>query len=168
MLTDRVATIDHTIQPDANQGSSRQTKQVTTGGQTSLHRNALANSRINRLSGGEYQRVALARAIAHYPSVVFVDEPTSALNRELAHGALTVMKDLQQHRANAGITFMITHDETLAEQFCNVIVRMLPRNDEPAGEVVSVTRGERPLSQDNASNSTIATDPDPCQAEAAH
>lgn len=105
-----------------------------------LDRNALANSRINRLSGGEYQRVALARAIAHKPSVVFVDEPTSALNRELAYGALSVMRDLQQNRERAGITFMITHDETLAEEFCNVIVRMAPRKNEPAGEVVEIVR----------------------------
>ena len=104
--------------------------------------NALANSRINRLSGGEYQRVALARSIAHRPSVVFVDEPTSALNRELAHGALSVMRDLQRNRERAGITFMITHDEDLAQEFCNVVVRMAPRRNEPAGEVVEVTRCE--------------------------
>lgn len=104
--------------------------------------NALADSRINRLSGGEYQRVALARSIAHRPSVVFVDEPTSALNRELAHGALSVMRDLQRNRERAGITFMITHDEDLAQEFCNVVVRMAPRRNEPAGEVVEVTRCE--------------------------
>ena len=104
--------------------------------------NALANSRVNRLSGGEYQRVALARSIAHRPSVVFVDEPTSALNRELAHGALSVMRDLQRNRERAGITFMITHDEDLAHEFCNVVVRMAPRRNEPAGEVVEVTRCE--------------------------
>lgn len=102
--------------------------------------NALAGSRINRLSGGEYQRVTLARSISHQPSVVFVDEPTSALNRELAHGALSVMRDLQQNRAQAGITFMITHDEHLAEEFCNVIVRMAPKKNEPAGEVIEVAR----------------------------
>ena len=45
---------------------------------------ALAHSRINKLSGGEYQRVSLARAIAHRPTLVFVDEPPAALNRQLA------------------------------------------------------------------------------------
>ncbi len=102
--------------------------------------NALANSRVNRLSGGEYQRVTLARAISHRPSVVFVDEPTSALNRELAHDALSELRELQCNRARAGITFMITHDEELAREFCNVIVRMAPRRNEPAGEVVEVVR----------------------------
>lgn len=103
--------------------------------------NTLARSRINRLSGGEYQRVSLARAIAHRPSVVFVDEPTSALNRELAHTALDVLRSLQRERSTPGITFMITHDEELATRFCNVIVRMAPRRGEPEGDVVEIIRG---------------------------
>ena len=107
--------------------------------------NAIAASRINRLSGGEYQRVCLARAIAHFPRVVFVDEPTSALNRELANGALAVMQKVQHEAKNPGITFMITHDETLAERFCNVIVRMAPRKNEAAGEVVEITRRDTPI-----------------------
>lgn len=102
--------------------------------------NTLAHSRINRLSGGEYQRVSLARAVAHRPSVVFVDEPTSALNRELAHNALEVLRNLQRERAMPGITFMITHDEELANRFCNVVVRMAPRRGEPEGDVVDVVR----------------------------
>jgi ABC-type lipoprotein export system ATPase subunit len=102
--------------------------------------NTLARSRINRLSGGEYQRVSLARAVAHKPSVVFVDEPTSALNRELAHNALEALRSLQREQAMPGITFMITHDEELATRFCNVVVRMAPRRGEPEGDVVDVTR----------------------------
>jgi D-methionine transport system ATP-binding protein len=102
--------------------------------------NTLAHSRINRLSGGEYQRVSLARAVAHRPSVVFVDEPTSALNRELAHSALEVLRSLQRERAMPGITFMITHDEELATRFCNVVVRMAPRRGEPEGDVIDVAR----------------------------
>lgn len=104
--------------------------------------NTLARSRINRLSGGEYQRVSLARAIAHKPSVVFVDEPTSALNRELAHTALDVLRSLQRERGAPGITFMITHDEELATRFCNVIVRMAPRRGEPEGDVVEIIRSD--------------------------
>lgn len=109
----------------------------------SKRKNAIANSRVNRLSGGEYQRVCLARAIAHSPRVVFVDEPTSALNRELAHDALTVMRNVQTDTDHPGITFMITHDEELANRFCNVIVRMAPKKNESAGEIIEVTRANR-------------------------
>lgn len=109
-------------------------------GEISVDRNSLAKSRINRLSGGEYQRVALARAISHRPSVVFVDEPTSALNRELANAALETMRLLQRESDSPGITFMITHDEELATRFCNVVVRMAPRKGEPEGDVIDVSR----------------------------
>jgi putative ABC transport system ATP-binding protein len=108
---------------------------------------SLGSARINRLSGGEYQRVALARAIAHRPTIVFVDEPTSALNRELARGSLELLKNLQSsHRQDglAGVTVMITHDEEFAADFSNVIIRMAPRRHEPAGEVVDVTRLDQP------------------------
>jgi len=105
-------------------------------------RDDLAFARIDKLSGGEYQRVALARAIAHRPRLVFVDEPTASLNRELARGALQQFQQLQQQRAGHGATVMITHDEKLAEEFANVIIRMAPMKDRAAGEVVDVTRVE--------------------------
>ncbi len=98
----------------------------------------LADQRINRLSGGEYQRVALARAMAHRPTLIFVDEPTSALNRELAFGALQQLRLLQCGADSRGAAIMITHDEELAQIFADTIIRMAPRNDSPVGEVVAV------------------------------
>lgn len=112
---------------------------------------SLASSRINRLSGGEYQRVALARSIAHRPVVNFVDEPTSALNRELARSALQVLRNLQKDEVGQsprGVTIMITHDEHLAEEFCNVLVRMAPRPNVPAGDVVEIVRRD-PVARTN-------------------
>ena len=100
---------------------------------------SLAHQRVNRLSGGEYQRVALARAISHRPTLLFVDEPTSALNRELAHGALSQLRTLQRNESSQGAAVMITHDEDLARIFADVIIRMSPRRGEPVGEVVDVT-----------------------------
>jgi ABC-type lipoprotein export system ATPase subunit len=103
----------------------------------------IARSRINKLSGGEYQRIVLARAIAHRPALVFVDEPTSALNRELAWGALTQLRALQGRDRAHGATVMITHDEELARAFATLIIRMAPKPRQdaegPAGEVVAIT-----------------------------
>jgi putative ABC transport system ATP-binding protein len=103
---------------------------------------SLGDATINRLSGGEYQRTALARAIAHRPAIAFVDEPTSALNRELARGSLELLRGLQAGAAaeHRGVVVMITHDEQFAHEFSNVIIRMAPRKNAPAGEVIEVKR----------------------------
>ncbi len=106
-----------------------------TGGRSNRN---LASQRINRLSGGEYQRVALARAIAHQPTLLFVDEPTSALNRELAYGALNELRELQCNENARGAVIMITHDEELASMFADTIIRMAPRRGAAIGEVVSI------------------------------
>jgi len=90
---------------------------------------SLARSRVNRLSGGEAQRVALARAISHRPSLVFVDEPTASLNREMAHQALTKLRSLCQSDGERCTVLMITHDEELAREFCDHIIRMEPGKD---------------------------------------
>ena len=100
----------------------------------------LSRKRVNKLSGGEYQRVSLARAIAHRPSIVFVDEPTAALNREMARGALEQFRLLEASGSGGAATIMITHDEELAEEFANLIVRMAPISGRPAGRITGIIR----------------------------
>lgn len=100
----------------------------------------LSRKRVNKLSGGEYQRVSLARAIAHRPSIVFVDEPTAALNREMARGALEQFRLLEASGSGGAATIMITHDEELADEFANLVVRMAPIVGRPAGRITAITR----------------------------
>lgn len=113
-------------------------------GSPSVNGSKLPYSRINKLSGGEYQRVALARAIAHRPTLVFVDEPTAALNRELARGALDQLRTMQLQGKPHGATMMITHDEQLADEFATLVIRMAPMRGRPAGEVVEILERQRP------------------------
>ena len=54
----------------------------------------LARRRPRTFSGGEAQRVALARAIARSPHLVLLDEPFSALDRDLRQQLVTVVKSL--------------------------------------------------------------------------
>lgn len=65
--------------------------------------------RINQLSGGQKQRVALARAIVGNPSVVLLDEPLGALDKQLRKEMQFELKRLQRE---VGCTFIyVTHDQ---------------------------------------------------------
>jgi ABC-type methionine transport system ATPase subunit len=59
------------------------------------------------LSGGEKQRVALARTLMTGPEVLLLDEPTAALDPEVAEH---LMHTLRRLRESAGLTIvMVTH-----------------------------------------------------------
>ncbi len=64
--------------------------------------------RIEGLSGGEQQRVALARTLAPEPSLVMLDEPLGALDRNLRRQLLDEIARILEERALTGI--VVTHD----------------------------------------------------------
>lgn len=73
----------------------------------------------NELSGGEQQRVAIARALAKKPKVLFLDEPTGALDEQTGRNILHYISQLHQ---KWGFTMvMVTHNENIAEMADRVV-----------------------------------------------
>ncbi len=68
-----------------------------------------AHKRPTGLSGGQQQRVALARALAYEPPVLLLDEPFSALDKNLRG---QMQDELRRIHAKMGTTFVfVTHDQ---------------------------------------------------------
>ena len=73
-----------------------------------------ADSRPDRLSGGEQQRLALIRALIHRPALVLADEPTGNLDDAAASRARRLLFDQLRHRGTAAL--IATHSEALAAE----------------------------------------------------
>ena len=63
----------------------------------------------NQLSGGQRQRVALARAIVFEPKIILMDEPLSALDKQLREHMQIELRHL--HETLGATTVYVTHDQ---------------------------------------------------------
>jgi putative spermidine/putrescine transport system ATP-binding protein len=75
-----------------------------------------------QLSGGQQQRVALARALVVEPSILLLDEPFAALDRNLRLDMQIEVKRLQ--RALGLTTILVTHDQDEAMSVADRIAVM--------------------------------------------
>lgn len=73
----------------------------------------------HELSGGEQQRVSVARALAKNPKILFLDEPTGALDEETGRQVLDYISELQ--RKYKFCICMVTHNNNIAEMAKRVI-----------------------------------------------
>jgi len=91
--------------------------------------------RATELSGGQRQRVALARALIMQPRLLLLDEPLSALDKQLREQMQLELRRLQR---TVGITFVfVTHDQeealTLSDRLAVMAEGDILQIDTPSG-----------------------------------
>ena len=87
---------------------------------------------VGTFSKGMRQKLAIARALLHEPTVVFLDEPTAALDPEAARTVRDFVKGL---RAEGRTIFLTTHNLPEADELCDnigIFQRRLLRMGSPA------------------------------------
>ncbi len=72
----------------------------------------LAERDIREVSGGQLQRASICRAMINCPKVLFMDEPTGALNSEATE---EVLKIIQELNAEGMTIVLVTHDSNVAK-----------------------------------------------------
>ncbi len=82
---------------------------------------ALADRRIDQLSGGQMRRVVLAGLLARAPRALILDEPLAGLDGASARGLLRLLEDLRRD----GLTIIvISHDFTGLEELCPRVLHL--------------------------------------------
>ncbi|HKX76524.1 MAG TPA: ABC transporter ATP-binding protein, partial [Acidimicrobiia bacterium] len=75
---------------------------------------AMAQRKVDRLSGGEQQRVALARTLAPWPRLVMLDEPVGSLDRELRKRLVDDIRRILKEQETPGLYVTHDHEEAAA------------------------------------------------------
>lgn len=87
----------------------------------------------SELSGGEQQRVSVARALAKKPKVLFLDEPTGALDENTGRQVLDYIARL--HKESDFTVVMITHNQNIADM-ADKVIRI------NSGRIVDISKNE--------------------------
>jgi molybdate transport system ATP-binding protein len=105
----------------------------------------LARRRPRTFSGGEAQRVALARALARSPKLVLLDEPFSALDRELRAQLTALVRELV---VELGVPLVhVTHSIAEARLLADQVVRMARGRIVARGGVAEVLANDASLEE---------------------
>lgn len=97
----------------------------------------------DRLSGGQQQRVAIVRALLMDPTLLLLDEITSALDPELVSEVLDIVRDL----AKKGMTMVLaTHEMSFAREVADKVCFLQNGKvyeEGPPSQIFGNPRGER-------------------------
>ncbi|MDA3967976.1 MULTISPECIES: ABC transporter ATP-binding protein [Helicobacter] len=74
----------------------------------------IINHNVSTLSGGQQQRLSIARILTKKPKIIFADEPTGNLDREMAFNVMEIL--FSYAKANSSLLIFVTHDPLLAKR----------------------------------------------------
>ncbi len=80
-----------------------------------------AETRAEKLSGGQAQRLSIACAVAHRPEVLFLDEPTAGLDPQARRNLWDLVREI---RGNGTTVVLTTHYLEEAEALCDRVAIM--------------------------------------------
>lgn len=95
------------------------------------------DKRPSELSGGEQQRVCIARAVAKEPEIMFLDEPTGALDEKTGRSVLDWLARLRAERGFTAV--MVTHNANIADM-ADTVVRI------NSGKITDIVKNAAPKS----------------------
>jgi ABC-2 type transport system ATP-binding protein len=101
-----------------------------------------ADTRTEKLSGGQLQRLSIACALVHEPEMVFLDEPTAALDPQARRNLWDLLSSLNEHGRTVVLT---THYMDEAEVLCDRVAIMdsgrILKLDSPAALIRDLRAG---------------------------
>jgi len=80
-----------------------------------------AATRTEKLSGGQAQRLSIACALVHHPNVLFLDEPTGALDPQARRNLWDLLRAIE---AEGHTIVLTTHHMDEAETLCHRVAIM--------------------------------------------
>jgi peptide/nickel transport system ATP-binding protein len=102
---------------------------------------SLLNSYPPNLSGGQLQRVIFAIALINSPKLLLLDEPTTALDANLRHEVVNLLKTLQKE-FDFYMVF-VTHDINLASNLCEHTVVLKKGEVAEEGETKNILKNPK-------------------------
>ena len=87
-----------------------------------VHLNKSLEENAENLSGGEKQRLALGRVILMEPTVLLLDEPSSALDENTEN--IIIEQLVHYTRQNGKSLIMVTHSRKIAQTYSDTIIEI--------------------------------------------